>query len=1299
MKDFLRIMLLAMMVCCWSCSGGREDVPTHTPTPKPEEKPKIEVTTTTPVLAQEGETATVTFTSTDSWTLDVTEGRAVSWCSVSPTSGGKGTNTLTIKTTANDTYDERNAKVTIKAGTTTQSFVVTQKQKDGLTVTSNKVEVGAEGGDISIEVKANVSVTFEIEESAKDWITANESRGLTTKTLKFNAKANDKTERRQGNIILKGGDGLTEIVTVYQAGEELSLVLTTEKDMTIGSDGGTLKIELQSNSEIKMEELDVDWLHQSSSRTMSVYTYYIEVDANETYDERNASITFISGDKKQIVTVTQKQMDALIVNSNKVEIGADGGDFSIEAKANVSVTFEIEESAKDWITASESRGLIDKTLSFTAKSNDKTERRQGNIILKGGDGLTETITIYQDGEKPSLVVSSDDVVVKSEGETIKIELKSNVEYSMVLPDVDWISKEESRAMSAYTHHLAIAQNETYDHRSAIVYFHNETENLKDSISITQLQKDAIIVAKNEYEVASEGGKLDFSINTNVDFEVSTSVDWIKQNRDSRGLVEKTLSFTVEKNEDKLSRNGDIVITHEGLKQTIKVIQKEYLDNKLIEERNTLIAFYKALNGDNWKTKNNWCSDRPLNEWSDVRVNEDGYVVELSFNYNNMQGSIPKCIGQLSHLKKLDMYGCGIVGPLPDELADCKHLQSIELGNNPLTGAVIPEYWGKHMQKLEYLGIYNTELGGELPRSIGGMKSLKNLFLASNKITGTIPESIGQLPVIEELRLSGNNLTGSIPESMVNLPKLKDFSLHSNNFQGSIPKAFQQTDNWKNFWPNILDNNEFDISNVRFYGPSFKDVKTLDGKTISDDIYSKNKLTILCTWLEWGGTEYLDALKEMYAKYKDMGLEIICYSKERDINVIKDFMQKNSIEWTTFSVEENKDKFLLKNTYYPFANIIAPNGEIIDTSVYNSIEYQFPKDLFIELEYDKYESTDYSKDGEVKKLQTATKGNGIDIILMGDAFSDRQIADGTYDRVMNTAMEKFFVEEPYKSFRDHFNVYRVTTVSKHDIYGELYGQKYKKYSESALDCFWGVGSFVGGDDFKVQDYAEKTGIDNFYNSTIIVIMNSAEYAGTCYMFEPMPEDISTDWGNGQSIAYFPMGENDETLGQVLSHEAGGHGFAKLGDEYAYQEYGAIPSDELQSHKEASQFGWWKNVDFTDNPTQVKWYHFLRDNRYDKDGLGVYEGGLTYWTGVWRATENSIMRYNTGGFNAPSREAIYYRIHKMAYGADWQYDYEKFVEYDAINRKESARSVNYVEVPKNFKPLHAPIIKRYTKKHGK
>lgn len=107
-------------------------------------------------------------------------------------------------------------------------------------------------------------------------------------------------------------------------------------------------------------------------------------------------------------------------------------------------------------------------------------------------------------------------------------------------------------------------------------------------------------------------------------------------------------------------------------------------------------------------------------------------------------------------------------------------------------------------------------------------------------------------------------------------------------------------------------------------------------------------------------------------------------------------------------------------------------------------------------------------------------------------------------------------------------------------------------------------------------------------------------------------------------------------------------------------GTAPSDYVSQIKEQqTNWGWWKNVDFTSNPLETRWSHFINDTRYANEGLGAYEGGLTYWNGVWRPTENSIMNTNTGGFNAPSREAIYYRIHKLAYGDSWEYGYEEFV----------------------------------------
>lgn len=327
----------------------------------------------------------------------------------------------------------------------------------------------------------------------------------------------------------------------------------------------------------------------------------------------------------------------------------------------------------------------------------------------------------------------------------------------------------------------------------------------------------------------------------------------------------------------------------------------------------------------------------------------------------------------------------------------------------------------------------------------------------------------------------------------------------------------------------------------------------------------------------------------------------------------------------------------------------------------------------------YVSTDYSKDGTVVKLQTATVGEGIDIVLMGDAYSDRQIADGAYRTDMEFIYNNFFTEEPYKSFKDYFNVYYVNVVSKNEGYGAL--------NESALGSYVNV-NIAGGNDNVVFDYAQKAiPAGHMDEALLIVVMNSDAYAGTCYMYYP---DINAGYGNGVSVAYFPRGGNATTFAQVLHHEACGHGFAKLADEYAYDGY--IPLYLVEHYALYQKIaGWWKNVDFTNDLSQIRWSHFLNDSRYQYDGLGAYEGGLTYGSGVWRPTENSIMRYITGGFNAPSREAIYYRIHKLAYGNSWQYDYEEFVEWDARNRKtEAEMSRAPYRAPANFKHTAPPVV---------
>ena len=330
----------------------------------------------------------------------------------------------------------------------------------------------------------------------------------------------------------------------------------------------------------------------------------------------------------------------------------------------------------------------------------------------------------------------------------------------------------------------------------------------------------------------------------------------------------------------------------------------------------------------------------------------------------------------------------------------------------------------------------------------------------------------------------------------------------------------------------------------------------------------------------------------------------------------------------------------------------------------------------------YTSTDYSCDGKVEILQRASEGNGIDIVLIGDAFSDRQIADGTYGKVIAKMKDAFFSIEPYKSYQKYFNVYRVDVVSETEGYAHP--------GQALGTCFKG-GAKVAGNDDSCMGYARRAlSDDRMDNALILVAMDSTAYAGTCYMYSSSA--YSGDWGEGFSVAYFPLGKSDKTLAQLVHHEAGGHGFAKLEDEYGYESNGAIPEEAVENAHWLEYLGWSKNVDFTSDPATVKWNRFLSDARYQYDGLGCFEGGMTYWSGVWRPTQNSIMRDNTGGFNAPSREAIWYRIHKLAYGSTWKYNYEDFVTYDSINRMTSAStsSVRARRLEPTYPPTAPPVI---------
>ena len=314
----------------------------------------------------------------------------------------------------------------------------------------------------------------------------------------------------------------------------------------------------------------------------------------------------------------------------------------------------------------------------------------------------------------------------------------------------------------------------------------------------------------------------------------------------------------------------------------------------------------------------------------------------------------------------------------------------------------------------------------------------------------------------------------------------------------------------------------------------------------------------------------------------------------------------------------------------------------------------------------------SKDGDVRTWQEHTKGWGINLVMMGDGFVEMDMGrGGKYEVMMQKAMDSYFSVEPMHSLREYFDVYSVTVVSVSDSIG----------GGTALGTTFTGGTSIKGDNEKCKQYATKVPLlgNSVRNTPMIVVMNSPRYAGTTYMHSL-----------GYSIAFCPYVDNDdERFAQIIHHEAVGHGFGYLGDEYDDVYDGEIPSNVMAELKEiADRYGWYSNIDFTPDITKVKWNYFITDKRYVNERLGAWEGAYGYRSGVWRPTNISIMLYNVGGFNAPCREAIYRRVMKLA---GESYSRDKFLEYDAVNRKSALKRMNAGSVDRNhFIPLASPVI---------
>lgn len=301
------------------------------------------------------------------------------------------------------------------------------------------------------------------------------------------------------------------------------------------------------------------------------------------------------------------------------------------------------------------------------------------------------------------------------------------------------------------------------------------------------------------------------------------------------------------------------------------------------------------------------------------------------------------------------------------------------------------------------------------------------------------------------------------------------------------------------------------------------------------------------------------------------------------------------------------------------------------------------------------------------LQKAAKGNngGINIVILGDGYDAKDIAGGEYLADMKQEIEYFFGIEPYTTYRDYFNVYTAFPLSTESGVGTINSIRYNRFNTTYTG---GVGLSCDYDEvFAYAMGAPTINSNNIDQTLIIIVPNSTDYGGICQM-----------WESGAAIAFCPKSNYGYPLDSrgVIQHEAGGHGFGKLGDEYIYHNAFIDFCDctccgHVNAIMAAKSLGWYDNLELTGKMHEVGWSHLIFDPRYS-DIVDIFEGGYMHSRGVFRSEQNSCMNNDIPYYSTISRQSIVKRI--KSYAGE-TFDFEEFASLDKKTAGNSTRGMDY------------------------
>lgn len=573
-------------------------------------------------------------------------------------------------------------------------------------------------------------------------------------------------------------------------------------DLTFEASGGQKEFTIYCNSDWTITS-NSTWCKTDVNNGNGDKTITVTADPYSETEDQNTNLTIKAGDKTQVLTVTQKHGDAIILTKDKFDIPQEGDNITIEVKSNIKYQVSIPYKFQSWIKeAVKSKAVTTKNFSFTISANEDFDKREGYIVFSG-NSLKDTVYVYQ-AQKNQLILTEDIYNIPAEGKDITVELKTNVDYEVTIPNdaVTWLFQVTTRAIRTDQLKFHIDFNKGANNRSAKVLVKDKNSELSDTIYISQLPLGEIKLSQKVFNIEAVGGDISTILTTNVDYEVLIPYqyqDWItKLEAEIAQTIE--LKFKIAANTTTDKRTGKIIIKDKNsiLSDTIIVnqlaeentywgdiefksaqeiqtfIQKGYTNiqgNVKISDYNTttLIAFADALeyiSGNLEITCSRLTSLTGLSGLKKI----DGNLLINDCKIENMQG--------LNELKEVGgnfiLYGCF------RNLSSFDGLNKLEkIGNDfRLTYQSYNELSHLFSQLRSFEGLNNLiYIGGELYLEGSYKNSFNNLI----SFDGLAP-----LKVLNELHIGGDRYYKTSFLSLKSFPMLANIKTMSHIYIEALP---------------------------------------------------------------------------------------------------------------------------------------------------------------------------------------------------------------------------------------------------------------------------------------------------------------------------------------------------------------------------------------------------------------------------------------------------------------------------------------------------------------------------------